>query len=153
MLVHAFISTQLDYFNILYTCLNKSSMDRLQVVQNSAARILTRTTRRLHIIPVLKALHWLPIGFRVHFNTLVITYRALHGQTPSYIHDLLHVHSPGRSLRSSGIDLLTIPRTGLKTRGDRAFCVVAPRLWNSLPLSWRTMCFVAPKYIYFWTSF
>ncbi len=151
MLVHAFISTRLDYFNVLYTCLNKSSMDRLQVVQNAAARILTRTTRRLHIIPVLKALHWLSIGFRVHFNILVITYRALHGQTPSYIHDLLHAHSPGQSLRSSGIDLLTIPRTRLKTRG--AFCVVAPRLWNSLPLSWRTMCFVAPKDIYFWTSF
>ncbi len=31
MLVHAFISTRLDYCNVLYTCLNKSSMDRLQL--------------------------------------------------------------------------------------------------------------------------
>ncbi len=73
---------------------------------------------------------------------LVITYIALHGQAPSYIHDLLHAHSPGRSLRSSDIDVLTIPRTRLKTRGDRAFCAVAPRLRISLPLSLRTMCSV-----------
>ncbi len=117
-------------------------MDRLQVVQNTAVRLLTRNTRRSHLTPVLKALHWLPIGFRVNFLILVITYRALHGQAPSYIQALLHAHSPGRSLRSSDIDLLTNLWTRLKTRGDRAFCVVAPRLWNSLPLSLRTMCSV-----------
>ncbi len=128
----------LDYCNVLYTCLNKSSMDRIQVVQNTAARLLTRTTRRLHVTPVLKALHWLPIGFRVHFLILVITYRALHGQAPSYVHDLLHAHyiTPGRSLRSSDIGFLTIPRTRLKTR------VTVLSVSNSLPLSLRTMCSV-----------
>ncbi len=64
MVLHAFRSTRLNYCNVLYTCLNKSSMDRLQVLQNAAARLLTRTTRRSHITPVLKALDWLPIGFR-----------------------------------------------------------------------------------------
>uniref|UniRef100_A0A8C1P909 Reverse transcriptase domain-containing protein n=1 Tax=Cyprinus carpio TaxID=7962 RepID=A0A8C1P909_CYPCA len=139
MLVHAFISSRLDYCNVLYTCLNKSSIDQLQVVQNAAARLLTRTSRRSHITPVLKALHWLPVGYRVHFKILVITFRALHGQAPSYVQDLLHMHTPYRSLRSSGQDLLIVPRTRLKTRGDRAFCVVGPRLWNSLPLALRTM--------------
>lgn len=129
MLVHAFISSRLDHCNVLYTCLNKSSMERLQVVQNAAAR-----TR-----PVLKDLHWLPVEFRVQFKILVITYRALHGQAPLYIQDLLHKNSPGRLLRSSGLDLLLVPRTRLKTKGDRAFCTVAPRLWNSLPLALRTM--------------
>lgn len=51
MLVHAFISSRLDYCNVLYTCLNKSSMDKLQVVQNAAARLLNKTNRRLHITP------------------------------------------------------------------------------------------------------
>ncbi len=139
MLVHAFISSRLDYCNVLYTCLNKSSLERLQVVQNTAARLLTSSSKRSHITPVLKDLHWLPIAFREQFKILVITYRALHGQAPSYIQDLLYAHSPGRSLRSSDLDLLTIPRTRLKTKGDRAFCAVAPRLWNSLPLTLRTM--------------
>ncbi len=89
--------------------------------------------------PILKDLHWLPIAFRVQFKILVITYRALHGQAPSYIQDLLYANSPGRSLRSSDLDLLTIPRTRLKTKGDCAFCAVAPRLFNSLSLTLRTM--------------
>nr|XP_021326442.1 uncharacterized protein LOC101887189 [Danio rerio] len=44
MLVHAFVSSRLDYCNVLFTCLNKSSMERLQVLQNAAARLLTSTT-------------------------------------------------------------------------------------------------------------
>jgi len=97
MLVHAFISSRLDYCNALYTCFNKSSMDKLQVVQNAAARLLAKTNRRSHITHVLKALHWLPISFRVQFKILTITYRALHRQAPSYIQDLFHIHSTGRS--------------------------------------------------------
>ena len=139
MLIHAFISSRLDFCNVLYTCLNKSSMDKLQVVQNAAARLLNKTNRRTHITPILKALHWLPISFRVQFKILTIIYRALHDQAPSYIQDILHVYTSGRSLRSSGQDLLTVPRTRFKTRGDRAFCVVAPRLWNSLPLALRAL--------------
>ena len=41
MLIHAFISSRLDYCNSLFTCLNKSSIQRLQTVQNAAARLLT----------------------------------------------------------------------------------------------------------------
>ena len=137
--IHAFKSSRLDYCNVLYSCLNKSSMVRLQVVQNAAARLLNKTNRRSHITPILKALHWLPICFRVQFKILTITYRALHDQAPSYIQGILHVYTSGRSLRSSGQDLLTVPRTRFKTRGDRAFCVVAPRLWNSLPLALRAL--------------
>jgi len=139
MLVHAFISSRLDYCTALYTCLNKSTMDKLQVVQNAAARLLAKTNRRSHITPVLKALHWLPMSFRVQFKILTITYRALHHQAPSYIQDLFHIHSPGRSLRSSGQDLFTAPRTRLKTRGDRAFCVVALEL-SSISLESFGLC-------------
>lgn len=46
-------------------------------------------------------------------------------------------HSSSRALRSLDQRLLVVPRTRFKTRGDRAFQTVAPRLWNSLPLSLR----------------
>ena len=78
MIIHAFVSSRLDYCNSLFTCLNKTTMDRLQLIQNTAARLLTRTSRRCHITPVLASLHWLPVNFRVHFKLLVLTYRALH---------------------------------------------------------------------------
>ena len=103
-------------------------------MQNSAARILTNTNRREHITPVLAALHWLPIEARIDFKMLLITYKALHGLAPLYITDLLHSKPNVRTLRSSDKGLLVIPVTKLKTKGDRAFAVVAPTLWNSLPL-------------------
>ena len=52
MIIHGFISSQLDYCNSIFTCLSKSSQDRLQLVQNSAARLLTRSSRMSHITPV-----------------------------------------------------------------------------------------------------
>lgn len=68
MLIHAFISSRLDYCNCLFTCLNKSSIQRLQTVQNAAAQLLTRSNRWSHTTPILISLHWLPVNFRIHFK-------------------------------------------------------------------------------------
>ncbi|KAK0143287.1 hypothetical protein N1851_018604 [Merluccius polli] len=46
---------------------------------------------------------------------------------------MLTPYEPARSLRSAGDALLNVPRSRLKTRGDRAFSTRAPRLWNDLP--------------------
>uniref|UniRef100_A0A8C6TLJ0 Reverse transcriptase domain-containing protein n=1 Tax=Neogobius melanostomus TaxID=47308 RepID=A0A8C6TLJ0_9GOBI len=134
LVIHAFISSRLDYCNSLFTCFNKSALNRLQMVQNAAARLLTGSSRRSHITPILSSLHWLPIKFRIELKILVLTFRALHGQAPKYVSDLLCPYSSGRTLRSSGQNLLTVPRTHFKTRGDLSFEAVAPKLWNDLPL-------------------
>ena len=68
MLIHAFISSRLDYCNSLFTCLNKKDWTRLQLVQNSAARILKRTESRANITPVLKSLPWLPVFYRFNYK-------------------------------------------------------------------------------------
>ena len=138
-IIHAFVSSRLDYCNGLFTCLSKKELSRLQYVQNSAARLLIRTNRRAHITPILKSLHWLPVSFRINFKILVLTFRALHGQAPEYISVLIQPYSSVRTLRSSGQNLLMVPRSCFKTRGDRSLEAVAPRLWNELPLSLRSL--------------
>ncbi len=135
--IHAFISSRLDYCNSLYMGINQASLNRLQMVQNAAARLLTGVRKREHITPVF-ALHWLPIRYRIDFKVLLLVFKALNGLTPVYLSDLLSAHNPGRSLRSSNQRLLKVPRDKLKSRGDRAFTVAAPKLWNSLPVSIRT---------------
>jgi len=72
--------------------------------------------------------------FRIDFNILLFVFKALQGQPPLYISELLSTYSAVRPLRSTTQQLLAIPKTCLKTRGDRAFSVIAPKLWNSLPL-------------------
>ena len=138
--MHAFISSRLDYCNSLYTGLPQSLITRLQRVQNAAARMLSGTKRQEHITPVLASLHWLPVRFRIQFKILLTAYKALHGLAPDYISDLINWTSPSSiySLRSDTLSLLHVPRSRLKGKGDRAFSVAAPKLWNNLPVDLRT---------------
>ena len=132
-LIHAFITSRLDYCNGVLFGVPKKTLDRLQYVQNSAARVLTHTKPWQHITPTLIHLHWLPVRSRISFKLLLLTYKSLHSLAPQYLSDLLHRHAPSRSLRSTNMGLLSTPRTSRRTFGDRAFCVAAPTLWNSLP--------------------
>ena len=83
--------------------------DKLQRVQNSAARLVTRAKKNDHITPILQRLHWLPVNARIVFKILLITYKALHNQAPGYIIELLSMYKPRRSLRSAALHLLTVP--------------------------------------------
>uniref|UniRef100_A0A3P9M6K8 Reverse transcriptase domain-containing protein n=1 Tax=Oryzias latipes TaxID=8090 RepID=A0A3P9M6K8_ORYLA len=133
MLMHAFIMSKVDYCNALLAGLPKTNIRNLQLLQNSAARVLTKTRRRAHITPILKSLHWLPICFRIDFKILLTAFKCLNGLAPSYLSDLLVRYEPSRTLRSSGTGLLTIPTVKTKTYGEASFQHYGPRLWNSLP--------------------
>ena len=137
-LVHALVTSRLDLGNAVLYGIPNNLIQKLQLVQNTAARIVSRTRKHQHISPVLRQLHWLPVQQRIIFKILLLTYKALNSLAPAYICDLLKPYRAARVLRSSDLSLLTVPRSRLKTYGDRAFCVVAPRLWNSLPLSIRS---------------
>jgi len=130
-LINTFVFTRIDYCNALLAGASKATLNKLQVVQNSAARILTRTRMRDHITPVLESLHWLPVSFRVDLKMLMLN---LHGLAPQYLSELLIPYTPTRDLRSSETGLLTVPLTRLRLMGDRAFSSLAPKLWNSLPI-------------------
>lgn len=136
-LINTFVFSRIDYCNALLAGVSKATLNRMQVLQNSAARILTRTNIRDHITPVLESLHWLPIRFRVDFKILMLTYKALHELAPQYLTELLTPYTPKRDLRSSDTGLLTVPSTRLRLMGDRAFSSLAPKLWNSLPIEIR----------------
>ena len=88
-------------------------------------------------------LHWLPVEFRITFKVLLLVYKALHGLAPSNISDLLNFKTYSRSLRSSCKEYLVVPRSRLKTYGDRAFSIAGPNLWNDLPLEIRKCASVA----------
>ncbi len=131
--IHAFISSRLDYCNALYSGISKRNLQRLQLIQNAAARLLTRTKKRDHITPILAGLHWLPVSFRIDFKILLLVFKALKSQASVYICDLLIPYEPDHCLRSSSRALLMVPKSRLVTKGDGGFAICAPKLWNSLP--------------------
>ncbi len=90
MAVHAYITSRLDYCSSLYCGSSKSLIDRLQLVQNAAARFLHNSRKSTHITPILRILHWLPIKFRIDFKILLFVYKSLHDLAPIYLSELLH---------------------------------------------------------------
>lgn len=69
-LIQAFVISRIDYANSLLISANKSCIMRLQLVQNAAARLISRAKLRDHIKPILFTLHWLPVQCRFRFNYL-----------------------------------------------------------------------------------
>ena len=135
ILVHAFISSRLDCCNSLLYGLPAYQLNKLQRVQNAAARIIRRLPKFCHITPVLRELHWLPVKFRIDYKILLLTYKGLHEMCPGYLKDLLVICNNKRyNLRSSDSLLLKNPSfKSSSTLGDRSFQVTAPILWNALP--------------------
>ncbi len=74
-LTEALVVAKLDYGNSTLCGLPVSLLTKLQKVQNRAARLVTSTSRREHITPKLKVLHWLPVEYKIRFKMLVRTYR------------------------------------------------------------------------------
>ena len=106
---------------------------KLQSVQNAAAKLVCGLNRWDHVEPPLQDLHWLPVRFRIQFKVLLLVYKSLNGKGPAYLKELLIPYNPSCALRSASSNNLVEPRTHMKSYGDRAFCVMGPRLWNSLP--------------------
>ena len=134
VIVHAFVTSRLDYCNSLFSGLPSSTLRPLTLIQNFAARLIMRRGKFSSATPLLKELHWLPIPYRIRFKVLLLTYKALHSLGPSYLTSLLNPRPMVRSLRSNNHLLLQVPRSRSVRFGDCSFSVYAPKLWNSLPL-------------------
>jgi len=93
-------------------------------------------SRHEHITLMLYRLHWLHAPQRIAYKHAVLVYQCLRRLTPAYMTDDLQpvAELPGRRrLRSSSTSALAVPRTRLRTIGDRTFPIAAARTWNSLP--------------------
>ena len=131
VLTNSLVSSKL-YCNSLYNGISLANLNKIQRIQNTLARVVTNTSKFEHITPILKKLHWLSIKQRIDYKLCLLTYKMLQIQQPFYLYNSLSFPSHSLSTRSFDSSVLSIPyvRTSL---GKRAFSVIAPRLWNSLP--------------------
>ena len=127
-LVQAFITTRLDSCNSVLVGVSNQLLQRMQVIQNAAARSITGARRFEHMTPVLRNFHWLPIRHRIKFKTAVLVYKCLYGMAPPYLASYCTpvTSQTGRSiLRSATTGQLIVPRTRT-AYGSRSFAVHGP---------------------------
>lgn len=140
-LVVAFILTRLDYCNSLFYSVNIELVNSIQLVQNTAARLIFGLKKFDHISERLKSLHWLPVRQRIIFKIAVLAFKCINGLCPDYLKsacmsvDLISYRS---SLRSSTNGMMLTHRTKTSI-GKRSFFIYAPSVWNSLPCDLRTI--------------
>ena len=132
-LVQALILCHLDYCNSLLFNIPDSQISKLQLIQNSAARLITGLRKHTHITPVLDQLHWLPVQVRINFKILLLTFQCIHNMAPIYLKELIVQYVPSRNLRSSNKYILQYPKLSTKYYGDRVLSFATASLWNTLP--------------------
>ena len=136
--VRSLVLSRLDYCNGLLSSVPNVHIQRLQRLQNWAARLVFAVNRKHDPIPLMHSLHWLPIQQRKMFKHLLFVYKSFHNLAPVYLSDCLY-YVPRRNNLRSGDDILRLeyPRTRVRV-GDRTFTVCASRAWNNLPISVRS---------------
>ena len=117
--------------------MNFSLCDKLQKLQNFAAKVILGKSLYDHVTPCLIHLHWLPIKFRINYKISLLVFKCLNGLAPSYLSNLVEIYVPSWNLRSANQFKLKTNVTKFKTLGGRSFSSAAPSVWNALPLELR----------------
>ena len=122
-----------------------TKLNKLQKLQNRAARILTNSPFDSSATSLIQDLGWCTIKELIHHETSVVAYNCLNKLAPDYLSSYILKLSDRhmRELRNSVTDLL-VPR--MKTSyGQKSFAFCGAKEWNNLDL--RTK--LAPSIHYF----
>lgn len=132
------VLSKMDYCNCLLAGLPNVLIQKLQYVQNCAAKVIFRKRKSDHVTPLLKSLHWLPVKQRITYKIAMLCHKILKTNEPVYLRELLIKPHNIRNTRLSADDtLLFVPRKNLISYGNRSFEYVGPSTWNSIPRSLR----------------
>ena len=134
--MQSLILSHLDYCNSILIGLPNNTIQRLQRIQNMAAKLILGLGRMDSAANALLTLHWLNVKNRIKFKVILYVHQCLNGCAAGYLSSLLTFNpAPTRRLRSNvkQENLLIVPYVKCKTFADRSFSIQGLRLWNSLP--------------------
>jgi len=137
-LVHAFVTSRVDYCNSVLALSPMTITDKLQRVMNSAVRLITVTGKfDCGLSQVLHYdVHWLDVPQRVMYKLAVIVHHCLGQQASSYLTDYyipLSTVPIRQHLRYASHSQLIVTSVRRSTFGARAFTIADLTVSNSLP--------------------
>ena len=128
--VCVYIFSKLDYCNSLYFGIHADLINKLQYVQNSAARLVrSKNGFRGSTAEYIRKCHWLRIKERIMFKICLLVHKCLHGMAPKCLTEMFTYVASRRTMKLVSTH---------KTLENRCFARVAPKVWNLLPFAIRS---------------
>ena len=126
------IQSQFDYCNLVWGNCGKTLFDRLQKLQNRAARVLTLSSYDADAKCLITQLDWKDLSTQFQIQKAIMVYKSFNGLVPEYLSSKFVKRNEMRySLRDSVNKLVVpFPRTNYM---KNSFSYSRAVLWNSLP--------------------
>ena len=121
-LVSAFVLPRLGYCNSILSGWSQYHLNRLQKIQNNAARFILKDSETDHITPHLRTLHWLPFDATIKYKLCSLCFRAITSTGPVDLSDVLKIYTHSRQLQySADIRIPCIPTVNAGSYGEFCF--------------------------------
>ena len=130
-ILNSLIFSKLFYCSTVWTGTSKQNLQKLQLVQNFAAHVLTDTKKFDHISPVLRELGWPSIKDQLLVRDTTQVYKIVNGLTSLYLSSKLSKQSDAHHYNTRKRDNLNLPLCRTVTT-QRSFYYRAVSAWNSL---------------------
>ena len=122
-----------DYCSIVWDDISDHLTDKLQILQNRAARVITGADYRMHISELLSKLGWSSLKEKRNKQKALMMFKIMNGMTPSYLEDIF-TRNIGRSVYNLRISRRDLALPAVKTDYYRnSFAYTGAKVWNALP--------------------
>jgi hypothetical protein len=131
---NSIISPHLDYCSSILFLANEEYLNRMQIIQNRAMRIILRCHRRTHVKTMLDNLEWQSTKQRIYMNTLVFIFKIKHNMAPDYLSSKLLYTREATTHVLRNADDFRLPRYN-RTYTQNSLWHAGLNEFNKLPLN------------------
>ena len=124
-----------DYYSLVWGNCGKTLSNKLQKLQNRAARVITSSNFDVDVDSLFHKLSWKDLKSQRQIQNALMVFKSLNGLVPEYpTSKFIKRNESNYSLRDSVNKLVPFPRTNDM---KNSFSYSGATLWNSLPCNIR----------------
>jgi hypothetical protein len=137
MIAEGIVILNILYIITVYGSCSEYLLSLLQVIQNTAARCVTRLGWNTRVSVLLLQCGWLSVRQMVFYHTMVQLYKIRQDKKPVYLHDKISKSFQQNTRLAMGNGIKETEKIKSDER-KKSFIPRATKTWNSLPVSLRS---------------
>ena len=133
IVMNTLVFSKVFYCSNMSASCSKLNIDKLQLVQKFACRIVRGIRKYDHVTPKLKCLSWLPVSSQLYYRNALLALKCMNGRAPEYLSTFFTKRCDVNRYTTRNSQLLSVHVPLLKTAsGQRTFYYWTVSIWNSL---------------------